>query len=209
LSELRLQFFKLLLLDWDSHDLLRRNPASKIDSNYSQRQQQEDPAVMPRPLFSRLAMAIGFVALIAVGGAHAQSAGSLFSELDGSWSGRGSVRFSDGKSEKITCRAYYNPKSAGAELGLAIRCASASYKIEIRASLLNQNGRLTGRWEERTFNASGEVTGRASAGKINMDIVGGGLTASMSVSTEGSRQAVSISTEGSNLKGVTIALSRS
>ncbi|HEX7074301.1 MAG TPA: hypothetical protein VF226_09695 [Hyphomicrobiaceae bacterium] len=133
---------------------------------------------------------------------------NVFAELDGSWSGRGSVRFSDGKSERITCRAYYNPKSAGAELGLAIRCASVSYKIEIRASLLNRNGRLTGQWEERTFNASGEVNGRASAGQIKMNIAGGGLTASMSVSTEGSRQAVSISTEGSNLKGVTINLSR-
>ena len=165
---------------------------------------------MPRPLFSRLSMAIGFMAFTAVAGAEAQpTSPGLFAELDGSWSGRGSVRFSDGKSEKITCRAYYNPRGEGAELGLAIRCASASYKIEIRASLLNQNGRLTGRWEERTFNASGEVTGRATAGKISMDIAGGGLTGSMSVSTEGSRQAVSISTEGSNLKGVTIALSRS
>lgn len=140
--------------------------------------------------------------------AFAQPAGHVFAGLDGSWSGRGSVRFSDGKSEKIACRAYYNPKGAGTELGLAIRCASVSYKIEIRARLQNENGRLTGRWEERTFNASGEVTGQASRGNIKMDIAGGGLTGSMSVSTEGSRQAVSISTEGSSLKGVTIALSR-
>lgn len=166
-------------------------------------------AVTPRLQLSRIAIAVSFAAFAAVSGAEAQLASpSTFAELDGSWSGGGSVRFSDGKSERITCRAYYNPKSAGAELGLAIRCASVSYKIEIRASLLNENGRLTGRWEERTFNAAGEVTGRASAGKIRMDIAGGGLTGSMSVSTEGSRQAVSISTEGSNLKGVTINLSR-
>lgn len=140
--------------------------------------------------------------------ADAQPTAHVFAGLDGSWSGRGSVRFSDGKSERIACRAYYNPKGAGTELGLAIRCASVSYKIEIRASLLNKDGRLTGRWEERTFNAGGNVTGRASAGNIKMDIAGGGLTASMSVSYGGSTQAVSISTEGSNLKGVTINLSR-
>jgi hypothetical protein len=140
--------------------------------------------------------------------ALAQPAGHVFAGLDGTWSGSGNVRFSDGKSEKISCRAYYNPKGAGTELGLAIRCASVSYKIEIRARLQNENGRLTGHWEERTFNASGEVTGKATAGKISMDIAGGGLTGSMSVSTNGSRQAVSISTEGSSLKGVTIALSR-
>ncbi len=168
---------------------------------------------MTRLQLTRLALAASLAAstisTAVVSEALAQPASpNTFAELDGSWSGRGNVRFSDGKSERITCRAYYNPKSAGAELGLAIRCASVSYKIEIRASLLNENGRLTGRWEERTFNASGEVSGKASAGKIRMNIAGGGLTASMSVSTEGSRQAVSISTEGSNLKGVTINLSR-
>lgn len=163
----------------------------------------------PRLLLSSLALALGLATSASTTTAHAQPApGHIFAGLDGSWSGRGNVRFSDGKSERIACRAYYNPKSAGTELGLAIRCASVSYKIEIRASLLNENGRLTGRWEERTFNAEGEVTGRASAGNISMDIAGGGLTASMSVSYGGSKQAVSISTEGSNLKGVVINLSR-
>lgn len=162
-----------------------------------------------RLLLSSLALALGLTTSATTMTAHAQPAtGHIFAALDGSWSGRGSVRFSDGKSERIACRAYYNPKSAGAELGLAIRCASVSYKIEIRASLLNNNGRLTGRWEERTFNASGEVTGRASVGNIKMDIAGGGLTASMSVSYGRSKQAVSISTEGSSLRGVDISLSR-
>lgn len=163
----------------------------------------------PRLLLSFLTLALGLAIGAAPPTAHAQPApGHIFAGLDGSWSGRGNVRFSDGKSERIACRAYYNPKGAGAELGLAIRCASVSYKIEIRASLVNENGRLTGSWEERTFNAAGEVTGRASAGNIRMDIAGGGLTASMSVSYGGSKQAVSISTEGTNLKGVVINLSR-
>jgi hypothetical protein len=137
-----------------------------------------------------------------------RSAGS-FSLLSGSWSGGGQVRFSDGKVERISCRAYYNPKGAGEELGLAIRCASTSYKIEIRANLQNDNGRLTGRWEERTFNAEGDVTGKATSGNITMAISGGGLSGSMSVSYGQSSQSVSISTEGTNLKGVTISLSRS
>ncbi len=130
-----------------------------------------------------------------------------FAPLGGSWSGGGQVRFSDGKSERITCRAYYNPKGSE-ELGLAIRCASTSYKIEIRANLQNSNGKVTGKWEERTFNAGGDVTGSASTGSIRMSIVGGGLTGSMSVTYGSSTQAVSISTEGSNLRGVTISLSR-
>ncbi len=136
----------------------------------------------------------------------AQSSGA-FGQLNGSWSGGGQVRFADGKTERISCRAYYNPKGSD-ELGLAIRCASTSYKIDIRASLQHANGRLSGHWEERTFNASGDVNGKASRGNINMSIVGGGLSGSMSVSYGSSTQAVSISTEGTNLKGVTISLSR-
>ncbi|MCL4768396.1 MAG: hypothetical protein KJZ80_19435 [Hyphomicrobiaceae bacterium] len=165
-----------------------------------------------RLLLRAFALAVTIAASAGATAAYAQTAlvkaASPFSELSGSWSGGGKVRFSDGKSERITCRAYYNPKGDGEELGLAIRCASISYKIDIRASLLNENGRLSGRWEERTFNAEGDVTGRASSGSIRMDIAGGGLSGSMSVSYGSSTQAVSISTEGSNLKGVVISLSR-
>ncbi len=159
---------------------------------------------------SALAGMLALVAGATAGSAQttevAQASGA-FGQLSGSWSGGGKVKFADGKSERISCRAYYNPKG-GDELGLAIRCASTSYKIEIRANLQHANGRLSGRWEERTFNASGDVTGKASRGNISMSINGGGLSGSMSVSYGSSTQAVSISTEGTNLKGVTISLSR-
>lgn len=167
--------------------------------------------MLPRTLLGTLAVATVLVAPVTMTAAHAQSAAASpvgpFAQLGGSWSGGGKVSFADGKSERITCRAYYNPKG-GDELGLAIRCASVSYKIEIRANLQNNNGRLSGRWEERTFNAEGDVTGQASNGNIRMDIAGGGLSGSMSVSYGRSTQAVSISTEGVGLKGVTISLSR-
>ena len=167
---------------------------------------------MSRTLLGTSALAAAFAASIAITPADAQTtlvkAANPFTELGGTWSGGGEVHFSDGKSERISCRAYYTPKGSGEEMGLAIRCASISYKIEIRANLMNENGRLSGRWEERTFNAEGDVTGKASSGNIRMEIVGSGLTGSMSVSYGGSTQAVSISTDGPSLKGVTINLSR-
>ena len=132
-----------------------------------------------------------------------------FQQLGGSWSGGGQVRFADGKTERISCRAYYVPKADGDQLGLAIRCAAVSYKIEIRANVVNDNGRLSGRWEERTFNAEGDVTGRAEDGSISMSIAGGGVTGSMSVSYGDSKQKLSISTEGTGLEGVIISLPRS
>ena len=92
-------------------------------------------------------------------------------------------------------------------MGLAIRCASASAKIDLRSLLAYEGGRVSGNWEERTFNASGEVTGRASSGSMTLNI-GGGISGSMSVSLSGSSQSVSIRTSGSGLKGVSISLRR-
>ena len=67
---------------------------------------------------------------------------------------------------------------------------------------------MTGSWEERTFNAAGNVTGQASVGKINLSIVGGGFSGSMSVGTTGSQQSVVIQTDGIGLQSVNISLSR-
>jgi hypothetical protein len=137
------------------------------------------------------------------------SPGGPFAELGGTWKGAGQARFADGTSERLRCRAYYTPKAGGNQLGLALRCASTSTKIEIRASLFNNQGRVTGSWEERTFNASGRATGRASGGSFNLAIAGGGLTGTMSVSSSGSKQTVSITTSGGgSLRSVSMSLSR-
>ena len=107
--------------------------------------------------------AVGLMTAIAAFAAIGPAAAdSPFASLAGSWSGQGKVQLEGGKSEAIRCRAYYNPKEGGRQLGLAIRCASTSYKMEIRASLFDNNGRVTGTWEERTFNTTGHATGRAS-----------------------------------------------
>jgi hypothetical protein len=137
-----------------------------------------------------------------------QAADNPLPGLVGSWSGTGEARLEGGKTESMRCKAYYT--SQGSEgLGLAIRCANASSKIDLRASLSYSNGAVSGTWEERTYNATGSVSGKASANKVNLAITGGGLTGQMAVSIGGSGHSVSISTEGTGLKGVNISLSRS
>ena len=78
---------------------------------------------------------------------------SPFDTLLGSWGGSGEIRLDKGRKERIKCNAYYT--GGGSDLGLAIRCQSDNYKIEIRSKLSYSGGRLSGNWEERTFNASG------------------------------------------------------
>jgi len=126
----------------------------------------------------------------------------------GTWSGSGSIKLDSGKSERIDCKAYYTSPD-GSQLNVAIRCANPSNKIEMRAGLIYSGGSVTGTWEERTFNATGAVTGTASDAAIKLSI-DGAINGSMSVSLTGNGQSVSISTEGSGsgLSAVKISLKR-
>ena len=130
-----------------------------------------------------------------------------FPGLVGSWTGTGEVRLEGGKTERMQCRGYYRGDGA-AGLGLAIRCANPSAKIDLRAKLLNASGSVTGNWEERTFNAGGSVTGKATASKVDLSIAGGGLNATMNVAINGGSHSVNITTEGIALKGVKISMAR-
>jgi hypothetical protein len=140
------------------------------------------------------------------GAAHADSP---FAVLNGSWSGAGQIKLEGGSSESLKCRAYYNAKDDGAGLGLAIRCASASNKIELRANLTYEGGKISGDWEERQFNAGGSVTGQATGNRISLVITGGGVNGSLTVALSGASHSVSIQTTGIGLRAVNINLSRS
>lgn len=134
--------------------------------------------------------------------------GNPLAGLAGSWRGSGNARFEGGKSERLTCQGHYTVKAGGSQLGLALRCASASAKIDLRSALHYAQGRVSGDWEERTFNASGGISGRASQGNLNLAISGGGISGAMAVSFSGSSQSVSINTSGSSFRGVSISLKR-
>ena len=150
------------------------------------------------------AMSVGMV----VAGPHAASAEGPIPALVGAWSGNGKIRLEGGKTENIKCRAYYTSKSGGSGLSLAIRCASSSSsKIEMRASLEFAGSKASGNWEERTYNATGDVAGSASDGKLQLAI-SGGVSGSMQVTYGGTSHSVTITTNGSALQGVNISLSR-
>jgi hypothetical protein len=139
--------------------------------------------------------------------AYAPALAGALSPLNGTWSGSGSIRLDGGKSESLKCKAYYSPKS-DENVGLALRCASPSNKIELRAQLTAAGSHVAGNWEERTFNASGTVAGQATGNHIRLSINGGGFSGSMAVTTEGRSQVISVATQGVALKGVSVSLRR-
>jgi len=130
---------------------------------------------------------------------------SPFDSLLGSWRGSGQVRLNTGV-ERLSCNAYYT--GGGTQLGLAIRCKSDSSTVEIRSKLSLSGNRLTGNWEERTYNASGSASGTATPGRISIR-VSGSVSGSMVVKYSRTSQSVSIATSGSPLQSVSISLTRS
>jgi hypothetical protein len=152
---------------------------------------------------------IAAAAAVSILSAVAQSAvaASLFTTLDGAWNGSGQVRLENGKSERIKCNGYYTAKSGGSGLGIAIRCANPSVRINMRATLVDAGGQVTGTWEEREFNQAGEVSGKATADKLTLTF-GGAVSGTMSISTTGNTQSVSISTGGPGFTGVNLEFSK-
>lgn len=143
---------------------------------------------------------------VVCGGPPAARAATLLDNLLGSWSGSGQIRYDDGGSEGIRCSAYYTGDSE--RLRLAIRCRSDSTEVEIRGLLTRHGESLTGTWEERTFNAAGEATGRVQGDKMTLSIRGGGFSGSMSVAQAGSKQVVTISTQGIKMRSVNVTLGK-
>lgn len=136
--------------------------------------------------------------------AHAQS--SAISALVGTWGGSGRISYTDGSSESIRCTGYYT--GGGTSLNMAIQCNSEKNPIHIRSQLTVAGSRVSGQWEERTFNASGTASGRMSSNSLSLAISGGGFNGSMAVSIGRSSHSVNISAQGVALSRVTINFSR-
>lgn len=137
----------------------------------------------------------------------AQAKAAALGSLGGAWRGSGRMRLGGGKTERLRCRAYYRPRAGGTRLGMAIRCASASYKIELRSQLAVRGRRVTGSWEERTFNAGGRILGTSRPGRLTL-AVSGSVNAKLLISYRGRTQSVRLITNISGFKGMTIALSK-
>lgn len=160
------------------------------------------PAFVTTFVFSLMALAAGLFHA-----APAAAADNPFATLAGTWSGSGTAQFDGGKTESLRCKGYYTNTGGANNLGLSIRCANASAKVELRANLNYANGKVSGDWEERTYNQSGSVSGKASANRLSLAI-SGGISGSMNVSISGGTHQVSVSTGGPTLKGIHISMSR-
>ena len=154
-----------------------------------------------------LVLATAACSIAIAAAAPSARADNPFPSLAGTWNGSGTALFDSGRTESLRCKAYYTNTGGAQNLGLSIRCANASAKVELRANLVYAGGSVSGDWEERTYNQSGTVKGKASTDKLNLQITGG-IDGSMQVSINGGSHSVRVSTAGPTLKGINISMSR-
>ena len=147
-----------------------------------------------------------FALIITAGFSHSsvQAAQSL-KVLLGSWGGSGVMKLKDGASERVGCNGYYT--GGGSQLGMVIRCTSGGQKIEIRSKLSVNNNNLSGKWEERSFNAEGSISGKVTGNQMKMSIQGA-VTGSMNVHFTSKSQKITIVTDNIGMSRVSITLYR-
>ena len=153
---------------------------------------------------------LGGVLMLAAAPGRAQRAdGGLFAGFAGNWSGGGTITVSNGTSERIRCRAKYSVSDGGAGLQQDLRCASDSYKFEVTSNVINPGGSaIQGSWTEITRNASGNVSGNATGGRIDASVEGVGFSAGLSLTTSGNSQSVTIRPHGTDVTLVSISMRR-
>lgn len=153
------------------------------------------------------------VALAAAAGpsAAAPQAVGPFASLDGWWGGKGRLRFKDGKTEDVKCRATYFIEGDGNELKQTIRCASGSGKIEVKSNVRHADGRLNGEWNELMYNVAGVLEGEVTPRGYRVSVKGtegSSLSANMDIIVKDRRQMVEIQFFSETLIGLTLLLDK-
>jgi hypothetical protein len=142
--------------------------------------------------FAATAKLTAALALALASACPAAAMSTPFEVVKGSWVGGDALNFKDGHSEKLSCNAYYTGSTDGKALTTALRCSGPSGKVELRSHLNYASGKVSGGWEERTYNASGDASGILNPGNLRLNFHGG-VSGSMRVAFSASSQTVSIS----------------
>ena len=128
--------------------------------------------------------------------------------LPGRWTGWGQMTMDGGATEKVKCIATYFSEAGGRELRHNLRCASTNYRIDAAARLNVRSGKVSGKWEERTYSTGGAVTGRVIGDGISVNIVGQAFQASLKVETSKCRQTMNILPKGMGVARIAVDLSK-
>ena len=147
------------------------------------------------------------VALVAA--ASPSYAAGPFSSFEGNWTGVGTVSVENGSKERLRCRAHYDVGGGGASMSQNLTCASDSYKFNVVSNVQAEGNSISGQWEETSRGAKGRISGRITPTQISAFVQGAGFTASIGIAARGGRQSVTMSPTGTDIKNVSVTMSRS
>jgi hypothetical protein len=131
-----------------------------------------------------------------------------FERMSGTWSGGGTVVFSDGHDEPIRCRLDNDVGGAGSMLELRLRCASASYNLEVQSTVAAYQGEVSGNWNERSRNIRGRVLGVWEKDRVVAHVEGGAFEADVTLTATGSSLAFMLAPVRTEVRAVVIILQR-
>lgn len=157
------------------------------------------------------ALAMTLAATIAPAVDAAPQAVGPFASLDGWWGGIGRLRFKDGKTEDVKCRATYFIEGDGNTLKQTIRCASGSGKIEVKGNVRHSEGKLQGEWNELMYNVNGVLDGEVTPRGFRVSVKGtegSTLSANMDIIVKDAKQMVEIQFFSETLIGLTLMLNK-
>jgi hypothetical protein len=131
-----------------------------------------------------------------------------FDSVAGSWSGSGSMKPSDGPSERVRCKIDYVPKNAGQSVKMNVRCASDAYKMDLSANIDENGTALSGNWFESQYRQGGTVSGQNVNGLIEAKVESATIVALLTVRTKGNHQSFVMDSPGAWVSHVSIDLVR-
>jgi hypothetical protein len=151
------------------------------------------------------ALTVGIcVAIVAASGA---TAGPI-EDLTGYWTGAGTVVLKGGDTERVKCAVVYKVGRGGTQIRQTLRCASADYNISGAAELNVNGAQVSGSWEEKTYSATGEVSGRYTGSSFVLTIQGASFTAGMNVGLSSCKQSITITPKGLEVRRISMNLAK-
>jgi hypothetical protein len=136
---------------------------------------------------------------------------SLIKNLDGNWRGSGTVKPIGGAQERISCRVSYDGN--GSRVGQKISCAGTDYRFEASANVNCEGDSVSGSWNEKVANNTGQVKGSISGDRMNIEVDGPNFKGRFAVKVTGSSKHSLTITQfdpaaGRHVPVATISLSR-
>ena len=114
---------------------------------------------------------------------------------------------SEGK-ERVKCAVRYKVGQGGTQIRQTLRCASADYSINGTAELSVKGAQVDGTWEEKTYSATGQISGRYTGSSFVLSIKGANFTAAMTVGLSTCKQSITIQPRGLEVRRISMSLAK-